>query len=184
MGCHFLLQAIVPAQGSNLGLLYWQVNSLPLSYVGSSMSLLVGLKSCRHPTWVCAMALPLLLPLLSSLGPSVHLNPSSQGATHIWPVPKVLCDSSSSPGPFLHNFRGFGASGSNVKDLENPSPLFYRNECPGRSNLIKGSNDTSLTYVSNLGVTWTPPSDQLQPIAMVCYLQVLNSSPVHPPWAP
>ena len=25
--------------------------------------------------------------------------------------------------------------------------------------------------MSNLGVTWTPPSDQLQPIAMACYFR-------------
>ena len=31
VGCHFLLQAIFPIQGSNPGLLHWQVDSLPLS---------------------------------------------------------------------------------------------------------------------------------------------------------
>ena len=33
--CHFLLQRIFPTQGSNPGLLHWQVNSLPLSHQGS-----------------------------------------------------------------------------------------------------------------------------------------------------
>ena len=32
-GCHFLLQGIFPTQGSNLCLLHWQEDSLPLSYL-------------------------------------------------------------------------------------------------------------------------------------------------------
>ena len=35
VGCHFLLQGIFPTQGSNLSLLYWQVDSLPLSHLGN-----------------------------------------------------------------------------------------------------------------------------------------------------
>ena len=35
VGCHFLLQGIFPTQGSNLSLLHWQVDSLPLSPLGS-----------------------------------------------------------------------------------------------------------------------------------------------------
>ena len=35
MGCHFLLQGIFLTQGLNLCFLYWQVNSLPLSHLGS-----------------------------------------------------------------------------------------------------------------------------------------------------
>ena len=38
VGCHFLLQGIFPTQGSNpnlLCLLHWQVDSLPLSHLGS-----------------------------------------------------------------------------------------------------------------------------------------------------
>ena len=35
MGCHFLLQGIFPTQGSNRGLLHWQLDSLPLSHQGS-----------------------------------------------------------------------------------------------------------------------------------------------------
>ena len=34
VGCHFLLQGIFPTQGLNLCLLNWQVDSLPLSYLG------------------------------------------------------------------------------------------------------------------------------------------------------
>ena len=33
VGCHFLLQEILPTQGSNLCLLHWQVNSLPLIHL-------------------------------------------------------------------------------------------------------------------------------------------------------
>ena len=35
VGCHFLLQGIFHTQGSNLHLLHWQANSLPLSHQGS-----------------------------------------------------------------------------------------------------------------------------------------------------
>ena len=38
VGCHFLLRGIFLTQGSNPGLLHWQVNSLPLSYQGSPMT--------------------------------------------------------------------------------------------------------------------------------------------------
>ena len=31
MGCHFLLQGIVPIQGLNLGLLHWQADFFPLA---------------------------------------------------------------------------------------------------------------------------------------------------------
>ena len=37
MGCHFLLQGIFLTQGSNSGLPHWQVDSLPLSYLGSPL---------------------------------------------------------------------------------------------------------------------------------------------------
>ena len=35
VGCHFLLQGIFLMQGSNLHLLHWQADSLPLSHLGS-----------------------------------------------------------------------------------------------------------------------------------------------------
>ena len=35
VGCHFLFQGIFPTQGSNPHLLHWQVDSLPLSQLGS-----------------------------------------------------------------------------------------------------------------------------------------------------
>ena len=37
VGCHFLLQGIFPNQGSNLCLLHWQEDSLPLSQLGNTM---------------------------------------------------------------------------------------------------------------------------------------------------
>ena len=36
VGLHFLLQGIFPTQGSNLRLMHWQVDSWPLSHLGSS----------------------------------------------------------------------------------------------------------------------------------------------------
>ena len=41
VGCHFLLQGIFLTQGSNLCLLHWQVDSLPLSHQGRPRSSLV-----------------------------------------------------------------------------------------------------------------------------------------------
>ena len=35
VGCHFLLQGIFLTQGMNLGLLHWQVDSLPVSHHGN-----------------------------------------------------------------------------------------------------------------------------------------------------
>ena len=35
VGCHFLLQGVFQIQGSNLHLLHWQADSLPLSHPGS-----------------------------------------------------------------------------------------------------------------------------------------------------
>ena len=35
VGCHFILQGISPTQGLNPNLLHWQVDSLPLSHLGS-----------------------------------------------------------------------------------------------------------------------------------------------------
>ena len=42
-GCHFLLQGIFPTQGSNLCLLHWQTDSLPLELPG---------KPCWKVYWV------------------------------------------------------------------------------------------------------------------------------------
>ena len=42
VGCHFLLQGIFPSQGSNLYLLHWQVDSLPLSQGSPYSRLEVG----------------------------------------------------------------------------------------------------------------------------------------------
>ena len=41
VGCHFLFQGIFPTQGSNLSLLRWQADSLPLSHQGSPVSSLI-----------------------------------------------------------------------------------------------------------------------------------------------
>ena len=37
VGCHFLLQGIFPTQSSNLRLLHWQMDSLPLIHQGSPL---------------------------------------------------------------------------------------------------------------------------------------------------
>ena len=54
VGCHFLLQGIVPAQGSNprpLHLLHWQADSLLLHHLGSHQSSIKGVG--RPVTWLC-----------------------------------------------------------------------------------------------------------------------------------
>ena len=38
VGCHFLLRGILPTQKSNLPVLHWQADSLPLSHLGSRES--------------------------------------------------------------------------------------------------------------------------------------------------
>ena len=50
--CHFFLQGIFPDQGSNLHLLHWQGDSLPLSHMGSSWSLSVALLTIPKPLTV------------------------------------------------------------------------------------------------------------------------------------
>ena len=44
LGCHFLLQGIFPTRGSNLHLLPWQVDSLPLSHLGSHVPVTLRIK--------------------------------------------------------------------------------------------------------------------------------------------
>ena len=55
VSCHFLLQEILPTQGSNLHLLHWQMNSLALSHLGNS-------QTCLH-VCVCAKSLQSCLTL-------------------------------------------------------------------------------------------------------------------------
>ena len=51
MGCHFLLQGIFPPEESNLHLLHWQVNSLPLIPHGISLgTIYIHMCMC---TYIC-----------------------------------------------------------------------------------------------------------------------------------
>ena len=45
VGCHFLLQGIFLTLRSNLHFLHWQVNSLPLSHMGSTAK---AMRECVH----------------------------------------------------------------------------------------------------------------------------------------
>ena len=58
LGCHLLLQGIISTQGLNLCLLHWQVDSLPLSHLGSSWCCLPYfiLPFCGNPTKTLASA--------------------------------------------------------------------------------------------------------------------------------
>ena len=42
VGCHFLLQGILPTQGSNPHLLHWQGDSLPLAPTGNPLPIIKG----------------------------------------------------------------------------------------------------------------------------------------------
>ena len=54
MGCHVLLQGIFLTQGSNLSLLHWQVDSLPLSHQGSREEVIaVAAKSLQSCPTLC-----------------------------------------------------------------------------------------------------------------------------------
>ena len=46
VGCHFILQSIFSTHGSNLHLLPWQANSLPLSHLGSPLPSLYSFFLC------------------------------------------------------------------------------------------------------------------------------------------
>ena len=48
VGCHFLLQGIFPTQRLNPCLLYWQVDSLPVSYQGNPN---IGKNSNKNKWW-------------------------------------------------------------------------------------------------------------------------------------
>ena len=52
---HFLLQGILPTQGSNLHLLYWQVDSLLLSYQGSPCSWWAAIKHEDECGYICVL---------------------------------------------------------------------------------------------------------------------------------
>ena len=72
-GCCFLLQGIFSAQGSNPGLLHWQVGSLPLNQWGSQGAFCLNV-------WAAALGLPASLLLLFSVCPA---SPSSRQTTHL-----------------------------------------------------------------------------------------------------
>ena len=54
VGCHFLIQATFPTQGSNPILLCWQENSLPLSHQESPLPLL-GHKKKVSTNWITSV---------------------------------------------------------------------------------------------------------------------------------
>ena len=65
VGCHFLLQRILLTQRSNLCLLHWQADSLPLSHLGKPLngillSYFSHVRLCATP-WTAAHQAPLSL---------------------------------------------------------------------------------------------------------------------------
>ena len=57
MGCHVLPQEIFPTQESNLHLLHWQVDSLPLSHLGSPLPFLAA-HSKQHKNFKTSPFIP------------------------------------------------------------------------------------------------------------------------------
>ena len=53
MGCHFLLQEIFATQGSNVSLLHWQADSLPLSHRGCLYEVYLELNSSVRALVMC-----------------------------------------------------------------------------------------------------------------------------------
>ena len=47
VGCHFLLQGILPTQGWNPCLLHWQADSLPLSHLGGPLKITPNYKESQ-----------------------------------------------------------------------------------------------------------------------------------------
>ena len=61
VGCHFLLQRIFLTQGSNLGLLQLQADSLPLSHQGNTIKhAFFCLMKCSHPCLLWSLAYSML----------------------------------------------------------------------------------------------------------------------------
>ena len=69
VGCHFILQGIFPTQRSNLCLLHWQVDSLPLGYQGSAICFIHSISGVYVSTPISQF----ILPLASLLGAHVFV---------------------------------------------------------------------------------------------------------------
>ena len=82
MGCHFLLQGIFLTQGSNLHLLRWQVDSLPLSHHRSPYSF-----THLHNIWFQASKGALVDPPLCSCAHTHTHTPRARSSHTILPCP-------------------------------------------------------------------------------------------------
>ena len=83
VGCHALLQGILPTQGSNPCLLHWQADSLPVSYQGSPR-LKILISGCVSPD---------LSPGLSETNPTESLT-KTMGGFLLSPSSFYNCDRS------------------------------------------------------------------------------------------
>ena len=73
MGCHFLLQGILPTHGLNLSLLRWQMDSLPLSHQGSPNMVLPFHKIDSRHTSLSSSGMCWIKPFMTS-----HLSSANQ----------------------------------------------------------------------------------------------------------
>ena len=90
VSCHFLLQGMFPAQGSNLclmQLLHWQMDSLPLSHLGSCV-VHIGAKLMLADTFGMLMFFPSPNPHLwmntSNLFHGAHFKPHLSHEVSLW----------------------------------------------------------------------------------------------------
>ena len=98
MGCHFLLQGIFLAQGSNLHLLHWQADSLPLSHQQSPPYVFSSVQFSSVPQSYPTLCDPMNC---STPGLPVHHQLPEFTQTHVHRVVDALQSSNplSSPSP-------------------------------------------------------------------------------------
>ena len=79
MACHFLLQGIFLTQGSNLCLLHWQVDSLPLSHLEGPLIPSRHLQThCNEDQEISLSALGAGILFLRALSTELSQNPSTR----------------------------------------------------------------------------------------------------------
>ena len=84
VGCHFLLQGIFPTQGSNLQLLHWQADSLPLRPLHCTLCLLShSVASDSTTPWTAACQAPLSRGILQARILEWVAMPSSRGSSQL-----------------------------------------------------------------------------------------------------
>ena len=88
VGCHFLLQGIFLTEESNpnlLHLLHWQVDSLPLSHVGSQLTDIARHKKPSLNIYNCRRYIGLLKKKKKKMSSYLHWNSGCEQVSFWWP---------------------------------------------------------------------------------------------------